>query len=171
MPGSSCSREAGPEPRITLLRSFALAEYCAGPERERVNDIVKSNPAVQGKMRGIYQIKPLSANICRVHFVGQGTLGGSVPDFAMKWTIRFSLDTVKNLQTRYMRDGKKVDAELRRMLPGPPKLELLSEEQKEFVAIGKALEVGSDLRRWTSLESPSIDMWMQKKPTGDEKTR
>jgi hypothetical protein len=109
-----------------------------------------------------------------VTFVAQGTLGGSVPVFAMKWVIKFSIDVVARLQDKYMRNGKHVDAEQRLEFPDPPRLDQLSDEQKEIVARCKVLEVGSDLRRWTSLESPSslVKMWMQyTKRAGDEKTR
>jgi hypothetical protein len=151
------------------------ADYGPGPEREHIDDIFKSNAAlIQGKLRSFYQIKPLSTNVCRVTFVAQGSLGGQVPDFAMSWAIKRTLGIVKRLQTKYMRNGKRVDAEQRLEFPDPPRLDQLSDEQKEIVARCRVLEVGSDLRQWTSLESHSslVGMWMQyTESTGDEKTR
>jgi hypothetical protein len=151
------------------------AEYGAGPEREYIDDFFKSNATfVHGKLRGFYQIKPLATNVCRVTFAGLGALGGQVPDFAMKFAVKHSLTVVKRLQIKYTRNGARVDAEQRLEFPDPPRLDELNDEQKEIVARCRVLEVGSDLRRWTSLESPStlVKMWMQyTKPTGDEKTR
>jgi hypothetical protein len=151
------------------------ADYGVGPEGEHIDDIFKSNAGlVQGKLRGFYKIKPLSTNVCRVTFVAQGSMGGQVPDFAMSWGTKRTLGIVKRLQNKYMRNGKRVDAEQRLEFPDPPRLDQLSDEQKAIVARCSALEVGSDLRQWTSLESPSslVKMWMQyTKRAGDEKTR
>jgi hypothetical protein len=119
-------------------------------------------------------MEPISTNVCRVAFVGQGVMGGSVPEFAMKWGLKRSLGIVKRLQTKYMRNGVRVDAEQRQEFPGPPRLDQLNDEQKEIVARCKRLEVGSDLHMWTSLKSPSglVDMWMHHtKPTSEKKTR
>jgi hypothetical protein len=101
-------------------------------------------------------------------------MGGQVPDFAMNWGIKNTVGIVKRLQDKYMRNGERVDAEQRLAFLDPPRLDQLSDEQKEIVARCRVLEVGSDLRRWTSLESPStlVKMWkLYTKPTGDEKTR
>lgn len=73
-----------------------------------------------------------------------------------------------------MRNGKRVDAELRLMFPPPPPLDQLNEEQLEVVARSKNLEAGTAGADWTSLESHSnlVEMWLQRsKVTGDEKTR
>ena len=159
----------------THLARLPHADYGVGPEREHIDDIFKSNAGlVHGKLRGFYKIKPLSTNVCRVTFVAQGSMGGQVPDFAMSSGTKRTLGSVKRLQNKYMRNGKRVDAEQRLEFPDPPRLDQLSDEQKAIVARCRVLEVGSDLRQWTSLESPSslVGMWMQyTKPTGDEKTR
>jgi hypothetical protein len=129
---------------------------------------------VLGKLRGFYKFEPLAANACRVTLVLQGSMGGRVPDFAMKWAIRYSLAAVVILQNKLMRNGKVVDAEQRREFPDPPRLNQLNVEQREVVDKCRALEVGSDLRQWTSLDSPShlVEMWMQyTKPTDSDKTR
>jgi hypothetical protein len=101
-------------------------------------------------------------------------MGGSVPDFAMKWAIKSSLSVVKRLQYKYVRNGKDVDAEMRLARRKPPRLDQLSEDQKEIVDRCRALEVGSGLRRWTALEATSnlVQMWvLRTHPTGNEATR
>ncbi|GMI30032.1 hypothetical protein TeGR_g3633, partial [Tetraparma gracilis] len=93
-----------------------------GPEKERVDDIFRANAAlVPAKIRGFYKIKPLAPNICRVTFVAQGMLGGHVPDFAMKWAIKYSLSIVKRLQNN--RD-KEVDGAERSGVEEAVKIEL-----------------------------------------------
>ena len=81
------------------------------------------------KLRGFYRIKTLALNVCRVTLVAQGSLGGSFTKQAMAWGIKYSLSIVKALQDKYMRNGAKVDAEMRGAFPAPPLRRSLTSEQ------------------------------------------
>jgi hypothetical protein len=84
---------------------------------------------VLGKFRGFYRIKTLALNVCRVTLVAQGSLGGSFTKKAMAWTVKSTLGIVKTLQDKYMRNGAKVDAEMRGAFPAPPLRRSLTSEQ------------------------------------------
>jgi hypothetical protein len=84
---------------------------------------------VLGKLRGFYRIKTLAPNVCRVTLVAQGSLGGSFTKQAMAWAVKYSLGMVKTLQDKYMRNGAKVDAEMRAAFPAPPPRGNLTSEQ------------------------------------------
>lgn len=162
-------------PTNSSLRS--LTDFGVSPEKERIDHLYKSNSGlVQAKLRGFYKIKPLGTSICRLTFVCQGVMGGKVPKFAMRWAIKFSLAIVKSLQVKYVRSGESVDAEQRLAFQDHhlPSLDQLRDDQLEVVNKCKSLEVGSDLRHWTTIQCPSnlVQMWMQfTKPTRDDKTR
>ena len=85
--------------------------------------------SVVGKLRGFYRIKTLAPNVCRVTLVAQGSLGGSFTKQAMAWAVKSSLGMVKTLQDKYMRNGAKVDAEMRGAFPAPPLRRSLTSEQ------------------------------------------
>ena len=82
-----------------------------------------------GKLRGFYRIKTLAPNVCRVTLVAQGSLGGSFTKQAMAWAVKSTLGMVKTLQDKYMRNGAKVDAEMRGAFPAPPLRRSLTSEQ------------------------------------------
>jgi hypothetical protein len=84
---------------------------------------------VLGKIRGFYRIKTLAPNVCRVTQVGRGDAGGSITKQAMAWAVKRSLGMVKKLQDKYMRNGVKVDAEMRGAFPTPPPQRSLTSEQ------------------------------------------
>jgi hypothetical protein len=84
---------------------------------------------VLGKLQGFFRIKTLAPNICRVTLVLQGNLGGSFTKQAMAWAVKRSLGMVKTLQDKYMRNGAKVDAEMRGAFPAPPPRRSLTSEQ------------------------------------------
>jgi len=84
---------------------------------------------VVAKLRGFYRIKTLAPNVCRVTLVAHGSLGGSFTKQAMAWTVKSLLGIVKELQDKYMRNGAKVDAEMRGAFPAPPLRRSLTSEQ------------------------------------------
>lgn len=78
------------QPQHVPYLTHATPGIGAGPVKTRVDNIVKSHASlVQGRIRGLYRIEPLADKICRTTFVAQGTMGGQVPDFAMKWAIKY----------------------------------------------------------------------------------
>jgi hypothetical protein len=84
---------------------------------------------VVAKLRGFYRIKILAPNVCRVTLVAQGSLGGSFTKQAMAWAVKSTLGMVKKLQDKYMRNGAKVDAEMRGAFSAPPPRRSLTSEQ------------------------------------------
>ena len=59
---------------------------------------------VLGVLRGSYRITPLAANVCRVTLIGQSILGGIIPNRVMSALVKFSLDRVKLIQDKCVRE-------------------------------------------------------------------
>ena len=85
--------------------------------------------SVLGTTQGFFRTKILAPNVCRVTFVLQGSLGGSFTKQAMAWAVKSTLGIVKALQDKCMRNGAKVDAEMRGAFPAPPPRRSLTSEQ------------------------------------------
>jgi hypothetical protein len=108
----------------------ARADYGPGAEKVIVNAALEAQKgSVLGKLRGFYRIKTLAPNVCRVTLVGHGEAGGSITKQAMAWTVKSQLGIVKTLQDKHMRNGAKVDAEMRGAFPAPPPRGSLASEQ------------------------------------------
>ena len=123
-----CSLTPAP-PRPAPL-TLARADFGPGAEKQIVDEALETaKSAVLGKFRGFYRIKTLAPNVCRVTLVAQGSLGGSFTKQAVTWFIKSSLGMVKKLQDKYMRNGAKVDAEMRGAFPAPPLRRSLTSEQ------------------------------------------
>ena len=90
--------------------------------------------SVLAKLQGFFRIKTLAPNVCRVTMVAQGSLGGSFTKQAMAWGIKSTLGMMKTLQDKYMRNGAKVDAEMRAAFPAPPLRRSLTSEQVRRLA-------------------------------------
>ena len=73
-------------------------------EKSRARKLIDTHKSaekvVHGELRGFYRIHPLAKNVCRVTFVGQGALGGSIPDRVMNSLIKYSLGIVKEAQDK-----------------------------------------------------------------------
>jgi hypothetical protein len=109
---------------------LACADFGPGAEKQIVDaalEAVKSS--VLAKLRGFFRIKTLARNVCRVTLVAQGSLGGSFTKQAMAWALKYSLGMVKGLQDKYMRNGAKVDTEMRGAFLAPPSRGCLTSEQ------------------------------------------
>ena len=68
--------------------------------RKLIDTHKSAEKVVHGELRGFYRISPLAENVSRVTLVGQGVLGGSIPDRVMNSLIKFSLEIVKRLQDK-----------------------------------------------------------------------
>jgi hypothetical protein len=109
---------------------LARADFGPGAEKQIVDAALEATKSsVVAKLRGFYRIKTLAPNVCRVTMVAQGSLGGSFTKQAMAYAVKISLGVVKGLQDKYMRNGAKVDAEMRGAFPAPPLRRSLTSEQ------------------------------------------
>jgi hypothetical protein len=122
LPSPFCPHRAPP--------TLARADFGTGAEKQIVDEALETaKSAVLGKFRGFYRIKTLAPNVCRVTQVGRGDAGGSITKQAMAWAVKSTLGMVKKLQDKYMRNGAKVDAEMRGAFPTPPLRRSLASEQ------------------------------------------
>jgi hypothetical protein len=97
-------------------------DYGAGAVTRRVDELLsaQASKSIVGKLRGFYKIQPLATNICRVTLVLQGVLGGNVPDFAMKWAIKYSLSVLNQIQQKCVHGYlRRCAAATRRAAPPP----------------------------------------------------
>ncbi|GMI42593.1 hypothetical protein TeGR_g11447 [Tetraparma gracilis] len=129
-----------------LIAAFTPHEdFGPGAEKQIVDTALETeNRSVLAKLRGFYRIKTLAPNVCRVTLVAQGSLGGSFTKQAMAWAVKSTLSMVKRLQDKYMRNGAKVDAEMRGAFPAPPLRRSLTSEQDALVARCLSLENGTE---------------------------
>jgi hypothetical protein len=151
-----------------LRLAFAPMDEC--PERDHVTAMKKlidqdprASRATKGTITGLYQLKPRGENICRVTLVSQAKLGGQVPTALMDMKIKSSLSVLKNLQFKYDRNWRVVDAEVNASQPHPPTFEKLTEEQKKVVEDCRAMEVSFNSDHSVQLLkpfSPFVDTWM-----------
>ena len=83
----------------------------------------------------------------------------------MAFKIKQTLGTVQNMQTKFERKGKVVDAEMRSAFPLPPPLAELNDEQKLVVESCRYLE-SEEGGEWEPLpsSSPFVDMWIKHAP-------
>ena len=56
--------------------------------------------AVQGTMKGYWEIRPVAAHVCEVTLVQQGDLGGMMPEWLMDVRVGWALAVVEQLQVR-----------------------------------------------------------------------
>ncbi|GMI21204.1 hypothetical protein TeGR_g5105, partial [Tetraparma gracilis] len=73
-----------------------------GEEKAAILDTVGKNKSsdavILSQSRAFYRISSLAENVCRVTLVGQGVIGGWVPDQAMKFLIKFFLSIVEDMR-------------------------------------------------------------------------
>ena len=121
--------------------------------------------ATRATSRGFYHFKALSPSVSQVAFVVQANLGGSIPKAVMTFKTKQTLGVIHNMQDRFERKGKVVDAEMHSAFPLPPPLAELNDEQKVVVESCRYLEseVGGE---WEPLpsSSPFVDMWIKHAP-------
>jgi hypothetical protein len=141
---------------------------------DAITDHESASKAVKGSLIGFWRLSRLAPNVCRVTFVAQGSMGGRVPDAAMKFATKKTLAIVDRVRDRHERSGTAVDAELRGAFPPPPTLGQLNEEQKRIAQSCMALETGSAAVEWTKLKSasPFVELGMKySKPIGKHEAR
>ncbi|GMI57053.1 hypothetical protein TeGR_g10296, partial [Tetraparma gracilis] len=95
----------------------SVQDLSEGEEKAAIMETIKktksSEAVVLSELRLFYRLRPLAENVCEVTLVGQGVIGGWVPDQAMKFLIGKVLGSVDVMRDKYERNGKVVDAELR----------------------------------------------------------
>ena len=72
-------------------------------------------------------------SVCQVTYLVQAQVGGSLPRAFLNTRIKSTLSVVRNMQDKFERKGKVVDAEMRSTFPLPPLLAELSDEQRAIV--------------------------------------
>ena len=104
-------------------------------------------------------------SVCQVTYLVQGQVGGSLPRALLNTRIKSTLATVHNMQDKFERKGKVVDAEMRSAFPLPPPLSELNDEQKLVVESCRYLE-SEEGGEWEPLpsSSPFVDMWYKHTP-------
>jgi len=121
--------------------------------------------AVVAKVKGFWRFRPLAPSVCRITYLIQGDLGGSIPRAIMNMRLKSMLRTLQRIQDGFSRKEALVDAEMRDAFPAPPPLVDLNGEQREVIEDGRALE--SDAA-WEPLPStsPAVEMWVQYNSAG-----
>jgi len=119
--------------------------------------------ATRATTRGFYHFKALAPSVCQVTYLLQVKLGGSIPKAIMASRTKQVLGAVQEMQAKFERKGKVVDAEMRTAFPLPPPLAELNDEQKLVVENCLAMETEE---AWEPLESPHplVRMWMKHAP-------
>jgi hypothetical protein len=78
-----------------------------GEEKAAIMETIKktksSDAVILSELRASYRLRRLAENVCQVTMVGQGTIGGWVPDQAMKFLIRTTLGIVEDTRDKYAR--------------------------------------------------------------------
>ena len=130
---------------------------------ELIRSDVTAAQATRATTRGFYHFKVLAPSVCQVTYLLQIKLGGSIPKAAMASRTKQTLGSVQEMQAKYERKGKVVDAEMRSAFPLPPPLAELNDEQKLVVENNRAMETEE---AWKPLESPHplVRMWMKHAP-------
>jgi hypothetical protein len=91
-------------------------------EKTRLSGLINrhkdAKKTVLGVLRGGYRITRITANVCRVRVIGQSILGGSIPDRVMNALVKSSLDRVKIIQDKCVREpeAKRAQRAQRRVL-------------------------------------------------------
>ena len=92
-------------------------------------------------------------------------MGGSLPQALLNTRIKSTLSLVQEIQDKFERKGKVVDAEMRSAFPSPPPLAELNDEQKLVVESCRYLE-SEEGGEWEPIpsSSPFVDMWCKHTP-------
>ena len=101
----------------------------------------------------------------RVVNVGQGNLGGIIPQAVLATRIKSQLGQVQLMQDTFMRNGNAVDAEMRSAFPRPPPLASLADSQKTVVDDCLAMSA-ENAQSWVPIEStsPFVSLWIKYTP-------
>jgi hypothetical protein len=110
-------------------------------------------------VRAFYRISPLAPSVCNVRLCMSYELGqASLPKIAHAWALNTGLGVVDKLRTVYERKGADVDAELRSMVPPPPRV--LAASQQVVADEARALvERGEVEYKQLEPTSPFVNLW------------
>ena len=110
-------------------------------------------------MRGsFWRFRPLAPAVCEVTYCIQVELGGSIPKQLLAMRTKGTLSAVQQIQDKYERKGKLVDAELRAAFPSPPRLEQLDAEQKQVVESCRRVVTAEGAWAPLAYKSPFVTM-------------
>ena len=131
---------------------------------------------IEGETKGIYIITEVAPNVCRVtriqtvdlHFT---SIKKTIMDKAVGYLAKSQLKEADRLQEKFRRNGKKVDAEVRRALVERMKEggELTEAQRKIFTEIEELL--GGEEKGWQHLDSPYDVVKMKIKYKQQEKKK
>jgi len=152
----------------SFLIAWAPVEEDSSPERvAQADEFIRSDAAAahatRATKRGFLHFKALAPSVCQVTYVVQSNLGGSIPKAVIASRTKRTLGYVQEMQAKFERKGKVVDAEMRSAFPLPPPLAELNDEQKLVVENCRAMETEE---AWEALESPHplVRMWTKHAP-------
>jgi hypothetical protein len=127
--------------------SLALTHLSRAGSNEHVERAIREDEraagCTRGTTQGFWRFKPLAPNVCSATLVFQAVMGGRIPVMAMNYGVKAALAFAESFRNSFERNGKAVDAELRRALPPPPSMETLNEEQAGVAQRCLALETES----------------------------
>ncbi len=140
-------------------------------QHDLLNKIIASDAraskAVRGSTTGLWRIESLAPNVCRVTYIVRAKMNGFIPRVLVNASLKSQLMILNELQDKYLRNGKMVDAEMRAAFSTPPSFNSLSAEQHDVVAHCRSdLEAGVRTA-WENLHSPFpfVKMWIKHTPT------
>jgi len=135
----------------------------------KADEIIRSDDAAaqaaRATTRGFWHFKALAPSVSQVTYLLQFNLGGSFPKAIMASRTKLTLGIVQEMQAKFERKGKVVDAEMRSAFPLPPPLAELNDEQTRVVESCRYLE-NEEGGEWEPLpsSSPFVDMWCKHTP-------
>jgi len=154
----------------SFLIAWAPVEEHPSPERlARTEELIRSDAAAthatRATTRGLMHFMALEPSVCQVTYLLQISLGGSIPKAFMTSRTKQALGSVQEMQAKFERKVKVVDAEMRSAFPLPPPLAELNDEQKLVVESCWYLE-SEEGGEWEPLpsSSPFVDMWYKHAP-------
>ena len=161
----------------SFILAFAPLEDYDNKERvaEMNAQIARDPPAsaaIRATIRGFFKFRPLAPAVCKVTYVAQVRIGGSIPKELLTLRKKSTLGVMQRFQDKYERKGNFVDAEMRAAFPNPPPLVELNDEQRAIVKICREMETAEEAA-WEPLTSPSpfVAMWiMHAKPKKGERS-
>jgi hypothetical protein len=155
-----------------IMIAFTDIDEC--DEHQEYSDQIKraiashtrASKTTMASFQGLWRIKPIALTVCRATYMGNANLKGKLPLMVMNANIKNTLNDVKELQDKFLRNGAVVDADLRSAFLTPPTLEELSPDQTSVVRRCLALETEYKSKSPIPLHSssPLVDMWIVHTP-------
>ncbi|GMI42566.1 hypothetical protein TeGR_g11948 [Tetraparma gracilis] len=143
----------------------------------RVDEAIACHQASKGNIHGVIRafmkIKPLSTNVCRLEYVGQGNAGGVIPKMAMNMGVKSILSLAAQTESTFLRRAGVVDRELYDAAPLPPAFRELSRDQQEVIEscrkqlLDRRSRTRTFWQPWNLEPSPDALVRMWKQHPGD----